>query len=163
MQTLREPQANVLDKTEREPPALQTVLRTGTGEALPEERVVIVCLCGSTRFKKEFENVNRTESLAGHIVLAPGFYGHVDGEPTPEQKAAVDELHLRKVELADLVIVVSDASEYYGESTRRELEHARRLGKPIEYRAVTLPLADDLLEIFDPELLAGSFKERKEK
>ena len=32
---------------------------------------IIVCLCGSTRFREAFQRVNRQETLAGKIVLAP--------------------------------------------------------------------------------------------
>jgi hypothetical protein len=38
----------------------------------------IVCLCGSTRFKKEFESANREATMLGYIVLMPGVFGHYD-------------------------------------------------------------------------------------
>ena len=98
----------------------------------------IVCLCGSTRFKREFEEANKQETLAGRIVLSVGFFAHADlgghAEETvgPEIKQRLDELHLRKIDLADEVVVIN-CGRYIGQSTRREIEYAERLGKPIRY------------------------------
>jgi len=50
-------------------------------------------------------------------------------------KAALDKLHLRKIELADEVLVLN-VGGYIGESTRRELEYARKLGKTIRFLEV---------------------------
>lgn len=67
----------------------------------------VVCLCGSTRFKAEFVRANERETMAGRIVLSVGFFGHADGlELTEAQKATLDELHLRKIDKADEVLVI---------------------------------------------------------
>lgn len=69
----------------------------------------IICLCGSTRFKREFEIAEREETLRGNIVLTVGTFGHVDGLPggmEGENKKRLDELHLRKIDLCDEVVVV---------------------------------------------------------
>jgi cell division protein FtsB len=60
---------------------------------------------------------------------------------TPEQKIALDELHKRKIDLADEVLVLN-VGGYIGESTRSEIEYARKLGKPVRYleSAANLPL-----------------------
>jgi hypothetical protein len=101
-------------------------------------RPTIVCLVGSTRFYQQFREVNYLETLAGRIVLSIGFYPH-DDQPhgqnngiTPEQKLAVDALHLRKVELADEVYIIN-VGQYIGESTQREIAHAERLGKRLRW------------------------------
>jgi hypothetical protein len=47
-------------------------------------------------------------------------------------KAMLDELHLRKIELADEVLILN-VGGYIGESTRRELEHARRIGRRVRF------------------------------
>jgi hypothetical protein len=102
-------------------------------------RPVIVCLCGSTRFYKEFQRANYEETMAGRIVLSVGFYMHASEDAhgerwgcTPEQKITLDELHFRKIELADEVLVIN-VGGYVGESTRNEIDHARSLGKPIRW------------------------------
>jgi hypothetical protein len=46
--------------------------------------------------------------------------------------AVLDELHLRKIEMADSVYVVNHDG-YIGERTAFEIEYAKELGKPIAY------------------------------
>ncbi len=96
------------------------------------DRPEIVCLCGSTRFADEFRAVNLELTLAGAIVVAPGLFAHAGDEVTDEQKARLDALHLAKIDLADRVVVVNPGG-YIGESTRREIDHARRACTPIEF------------------------------
>lgn len=92
-------------------------------------RPEIVCLCGSARFMTEVRAANRELTLAGAIVLAPS---EADESRTPEQKAVLDALHLRKIDLADRVLIVNPGG-YVGESTRREIAYARASGKPITF------------------------------
>jgi hypothetical protein len=93
------------------------------------DRPEIVCICGSTRFVEEMRAANRDLTLAGVIVVAPG---EADGLITDEQKAALGALHLRKIDLADRVLVVNPGG-YVGESTSREIAYARATGKPISF------------------------------
>jgi len=95
------------------------------------DRPEIVCICGSTRFAAEMLAANRDLTLAGAIVVAPGVFTHREplGKVTDEQKAALDALHLRKIDLADRVLVINPGG-YIGESTRREIGYARATGKP---------------------------------
>lgn len=105
---------------------LLAMRRLGWADAHPP----IVAICGSTRFRAEMAEANRELTLAGCMVLAPGVFAHDGDEITEEQKAALDELHLRKIDLADQVLVV-DPGGYVGESTRREIAYAEEHGKPV--------------------------------
>lgn len=104
-------------------------------------RPSIVVLCGSTRFYDEFQQANYNLTMAGQIVLSVGFYPHAKAEHghgegvghDSQEKVALDELHKRKIDLADEVLVVSDESGYYGDSTRSEIEYARLHGKPVRF------------------------------
>lgn len=101
---------------------------------LYSSRPVIVTHCGSThRAMNAFEEWRLRDTLAGMIVLTIGAKKH-DKQLgiTPEQAEQLDILHLWKIELADFVRVLN-VDRYVGESTRREIEYARRLGKPIVY------------------------------
>jgi hypothetical protein len=104
----------------------------------PPARPTITVLCGSTRFYDAFQRANYELTMQGHIVLSVGFYPHspdVHGEGvgcTPEQKEALDELHKRKIDLADEVLVLN-LDGYIGESTRGEIDYAEKLGKPVRY------------------------------
>ena len=65
----------------------------------------IVCLCGSTRFKKEFEQA-QLETFHG--------------------------LHRQKIKMSSEVLVISPG-DYIGESTAKEIEYAKSLNKIIRY------------------------------
>ncbi|XVV08789.1 hypothetical protein ACQP2X_28540 [Actinoplanes sp. CA-131856] len=98
------------------------------------DRPEIVCLCGSVRFVDAMNVANRDLTLAGVIVVAPGVFpraGETD-ELTGERKAALGALHLRKIDLADRVLVVNPGG-YVGESTSREIAYARAAGKPVSF------------------------------
>lgn len=99
----------------------------------------VVCLVGSMRFHDAFRRAEFDEERAGRIVLSAGFDPAVAADAhggtvsiTPEQKAAVDELYMRKIDLADEILVLN-VGGYVGESTRREIEYAKRYGKTIRW------------------------------
>lgn len=94
----------------------------------------IVTLCGSTRFKEEFELVNREMTLQGIIVLAPGVFAHADPNFTidEKQKTQLDELHKRKIDISDAIYVINKG-QYIGASTRSEIEYAVAHNKRIYY------------------------------
>jgi hypothetical protein len=101
------------------------------------DRPEIVCICGSTRFVVEMSAANRDLTYAGVIVLAPGVFLRAEEREAgksiaAEQKAALDALHLRKIDMADRVLVVNPGG-YIGESTSREIAYARATGKPVSF------------------------------
>jgi hypothetical protein len=96
-----------------------------------------VCICGSARFADEMYAANRDLTLAGVIVVAPGVFPRAEDHDanesvTNEQKTALGVLHLRKIDLADRVLVVNPGG-YIGESTSKEIAYARATGKPISF------------------------------
>lgn len=95
-------------------------------------RPEIVCICGSMRYIDDMRALSRILTLAGFIVLMPA---EVDGPITDEQKAALGELHLRRIDLADRVEVVN-RGEHFGESTLREIAYAEAGGKPVTFVGV---------------------------
>lgn len=104
-------------------------------------RPQIVCLCGSTRFYDAFQQANYDCTMHGEIVLSVGFYPHAKAQHghgegvghDSTEKTALDELHKRKIDLADRVLVVSDESGYFGDSTASEIGYAVRHGKPVDF------------------------------
>jgi len=107
----------------------------GARRHLPEGPKII-CLCGSTRFKNHFVEHNLEETLAGKIVLSIGcdmrsdedIFGHMSPEEFAETKRQLDELHKRKIDLADEVLILN-VGGYIGESTQSELDYAIAHGK----------------------------------
>lgn len=97
-------------------------------------RPKIVCICGSGRFLKEMHEVEEKLTLSGMIVLMIGVNTKdvARTDDLKKHKSFLDELHLRKIDLADSVFVVNKDG-YIGESTRNEIIYAKSLGKPIEY------------------------------
>ena len=100
-------------------------------------RPTVVCLCGSTRFMDEFHRQGAIETLAGRIVLSVGVFVHGPpdhaGEALGEDvKRQLDELHKRKIDLADEVLFLN-VGGYMGESTRSELAYAQAHGKVIRF------------------------------
>ena len=94
----------------------------------------IVCLCGSTRFYKTFDEQNFRLTLEDKIVLSIGCNTKSDEglKLTAEDKIRLDELHKRKIDLADRVLVLN-VGGYIGESTRSEIDYALSLRKPVDY------------------------------
>lgn len=110
--------------------------RVGAGIARP----TVVCLCGSTRFWREFQAAGLRETMAGKIVLSIGaasgtddeHFGNLPKEEYDRVKTMLDTLHLRKIDLADEVLILN-VGGYIGESTARELAYARSLGKGVHF------------------------------
>jgi hypothetical protein len=98
------------------------------------QRPKLVCLCGSTRFGDAFREANLRETLAGNIVLTIGcdFKSNDALGLGPADKARLDELHLRKIDMADEILVL-DVKGYIGESTKREIQYAIRAAKGIRF------------------------------
>lgn len=98
----------------------------------------VITLCGSTKFKEDFERVNRELTLAGNIVISVGCFGHSGDVFSDEQKVMLDDIHKRKIDMADAIYVINKDG-YVGSSTRSEIQYALRLGKQIIY------MEDDLI------------------
>jgi hypothetical protein len=93
----------------------------------------IITLCGSTRFKKEFEEVNRRLSLSGKVVLTVSCFGHADNlNLSTKDKTILDKVHLRKIDLAEAIYVIN-VGGYIGESTKKEIAYAKQKGKRVYY------------------------------
>lgn len=92
----------------------------------------IITLCGSTRFKDEFIETQKILTLTGHIVISVGCFGHSGDVFTDEQKVMLDDMHKRKIDMADSIFVIN-VGGYIGSSTRSEIEYAIKTGKPVSY------------------------------
>ena len=83
------------------------------------------------RFREEFERLAAELTLAGHVVLTPTALPS-SRELTAEDRARLGRIHLQKVAMADEVVIVN-VGDHIGESTRREIEHARSRGVSVSY------------------------------
>lgn len=96
----------------------------------------VVTLCGSTRFKDDFIKAQEFLTLAGYIVISVGLFGHADNkyglEITPEIKEALDDMHKRKIDMSDAIMVIN-RDDYIGQSTASEIAYAEATGKLVTY------------------------------
>jgi hypothetical protein len=94
----------------------------------------IVTLCGSTRFKEQFTEAQKRLTLEGNIVISVGLFGHSGDDDVwkPGVKDMLDDMHLRKIDLADEIFVIN-VGGYIGESTKREIAYAKKAGKEVKY------------------------------
>ncbi len=94
-----------------------------------------ITLCGSTRFKKEYQEANTRLSLAGHVVYTVAWAK--EDEPVKMDritKENLDLVHLAKILNSDGIVVVGtgeDDKAYIGESTRREIVWAQMNNKMV--------------------------------
>ena len=94
----------------------------------------VITLCGSTRFKDAFIQAQKRLTLEGNIVISVGLFGHSGDDEvwTEGTKEMLDDMHLRKIDMADEVFVVN-VGGYVGVSTKAETEYAKRTGKAVRY------------------------------
>ena len=78
--------------------------------------------------------VQKKLTLEGNIVISVGLFGHSGDDEvwTPGMKEMLDNMHKRKIDMADAIYVIN-VGGYIGESTRSEIEYALRNGKKVYY------------------------------
>lgn len=120
------------------PVSVRAAAVVAAGGSPEPKRYEVVTLCGSTRFKDEINSENKRLTMEGHLVISLGLFGHTDlpdydwSTDGTDLKRTLDQIHFQKIEMADRVHVVN-VGGYYGESTAREIEYARSLGKPVTF------------------------------
>ena len=101
----------------------------------------VITLCGSTRFKDEFQETAKRLSLEGNIVISVYVFGHSGDEEVWENmdegtltktKLMLDDMHKRKIDMADEIFVINK-NGYIGDSTRSEIDYAIAHGKKVNY------------------------------
>ncbi len=94
----------------------------------------VITLCGSTRFREAFREAQKRLTRAGNIVISVGLFGHSGDDEawTEGTKAMLDDMHKRKIDMADEIFVIN-VGGYIGESTRSEIDYALRTGKSVRY------------------------------
>ncbi len=127
----------------------QTTMDRGArycGECAPDpptfEKPKFVVICGSSRFVEEMAVcawlIEKTEeSIVMGLHLLPAWYSY--RTPIPNHLAEhegvsdrMDQLHLRKIDIADEVFIVN-VDDYIGDSTTAEIKYAQDRGKTIRW------------------------------
>lgn len=93
----------------------------------------VVILCGSSKYKDEFEKVQLDLTLQGNIVLSLPIFSQNDGLVlSDEQLNMLSEMHKQKIDMADEIFVVNP-NGYIGNSTKQEIKYAIFINKPVNY------------------------------
>lgn len=101
----------------------------------------VITLCGSTRFKDQFMEMQKKLTLEGYIVISVGLFGHagdqevwdgMDEGTLSKTKEMLDDMHKRKIDMADEIYVINIGG-YIGDSTRSEIQYAEEHGKTVRY------------------------------
>lgn len=94
----------------------------------------VITLCGSTKFKDEFIQVQKALTLQGNIVISVGMFGHSGDDEVWKDgtKEMLDDMHKRKIDMANEIFVINKEG-YIGKSTRSEIEYANSVGKKIRF------------------------------
>ena len=71
-------------------------------------------------------------ALKGNCIITPVYPILESYERTDEQLEKLKEAHFKKIELSDAILVVN-VNNYIGDSTKLEIEYAKKLGKEIIY------------------------------
>jgi len=96
------------------------------------EALRIVTLCGSTKFRMQYETASFLLEKLGIAVMSVGSFMHASRIPLDAEKEALDRLHKQKIEASDAIVVINP-NEYIGESTASEIQHAHDLGKEVYF------------------------------
>ncbi len=99
----------------------------------------VVCFCGSSQFLGQMAaamwECEKLGTIAMGLHLLPEWYPGIQADHQAEAEGiaeVMDELHLRKIDLADRVFVMN-VGGYIGDSCRREIDYATSLGKRVDY------------------------------
>jgi hypothetical protein len=97
-----------------------------------------ITLCGSARFKDQFNEWNHKLAINGHTVYSLSIFAREEkdsgkeGNPiiTEKERITLDLVHLDKILNSDAIVII-DVDSYTGFSTKREIEWARMQNKEI--------------------------------
>ena len=94
----------------------------------------VITLCGSTKFKEQYLEAQERLTLEGNIVISVGLFGHSGDDEvwTEGTKAMLDDMHKRKIDMADEIFVIN-VGGYIGESTKGEIQYAIENCKGVRY------------------------------
>ena len=91
----------------------------------------VITICGSLKYQNEMMALAEKLSLEGNCVLTPIW-------PVRKKLKKIDEIenlkksHFKRIDFSD-AIFVANISNYIGESTKSEIEYAKKLNKEIIY------------------------------
>lgn len=116
-----------------------------------------ICLCGSTRFRADWEKMNELLSKAGNTVYSVSCFLREGESLTQDEKETLDLVHLNKILGSDAVVVVGEQNgrPYIGDSTRREIKWAKMHNKLVIYQYQIVLDEMSFTYLIDPMTVEG--------
>lgn len=94
-------------------------------------KIKVVTICGSMKFKHEMQDIAYNLEVSKGYAVIQCVYGNSDNEViTSIDKDLISKIHFKKIEISDAIYVVNP-NGYVGESTKKEIEFAKKLNKEI--------------------------------
>ena len=90
----------------------------------------VVTICGSMRFKDKMMEVAKELEIKNKYIVIQCVY--TTDKFSEEEQQILADLHYKKIEISDAIYVVN-VNVYIGNSTSKEIEQAKKLGKEIMY------------------------------
>ena len=90
-----------------------------------------ITICGSIKYYETMLDLGLKLQLKGNVVLLPIFNPNSNITISKEEKELLDKIHKEKIKMSDEVYIVNENN--IGESTRSEIEFAKKLNKKINY------------------------------
>lgn len=91
----------------------------------------IVTVCGSLKYQNEMMEIAEKMAKQGNCIITP-VYPTGKYACTDEERVLLGKGHFEKIKLSNSILVVN-VNNYIGESTKKEIEYAKFLGKEIIY------------------------------
>jgi hypothetical protein len=94
----------------------------------------IVCLCGSSKQKEDWERCAHDLALKGYCVLNINVYlglEKADYNKEDKLKKRLMAIHRQKIRMSDIVAVIRKRDGDIGDHTAREIVYAKKLGKRV--------------------------------
>lgn len=90
----------------------------------------IVTICGSMRFKDKMMEISKELEIKNKYVVIQCIYSN--DKFTEKEQQILSDLQYNKIKISDAIYVVN-VNGYIGNSTGKEIEYAKRLGKEVMY------------------------------
>ena len=90
----------------------------------------IVTICGSMRFKDKMMEISKELEIKNKYVDIQCIYSN--DKFTEKEQQILSDLHYNKIKISDAIYVVN-VNGYIGNSTDKEIEYTKKLGKEVMY------------------------------
>ncbi len=90
----------------------------------------VVTICGSMKFQDKMMEVAKDLEVKNKYLVIQCVYA--TSEFSEEEQKILGDLHYKKIDISDAIYVVN-VDGYIGNTTSKEIEYAKKLGKEVIY------------------------------